>query len=192
MTQLEEILYFDKKAEVEENAWLVQGTVMKIVNDITSQLDGILSSIYKDIIQDGVETATDAQIEQKFMELANCLYFTNEQADRLAISDGVSKIGMKTAYNEAYLNPVLDKAKPTIAELQASAENRTLYDTALNETYSKAYKMVKAKVEYGQVMLNTLSKILSRRMSMMEMSDRIPATPSRILNEGSNQVVTLY
>ena len=180
---LDEGAFLTKKAEVTENALLLQETVEETVNQICGSLNKLMDRIYFELIQPGIESASDAQISQKFLELANCLFFVNEKADRLNIYDGVSKIGLKSAYNEAYLNPALMKAKPTIAELQASAENRTVYDQAVNETYSRAAKMVKSKIDCGQTMLNSLNKILTMRMSQKEISDKIPATPRTILNE---------
>ena len=183
MKEFNEQVYLDKKQEVSDNAYLVQQTVEGTVAQICHSLDNLMDAIYFELIQPGIETATTAAIEQKFLELANCLYYVNDKADKLNIYDGISKIGLKTAYNEAYLNPDLEKQKPTVAELQASAENKTLYDQAVNETYSRAAKMVKSKIDCGQTMLSSLSKVLSRRMSQQEITDRLPATPSRILNE---------
>lgn len=187
MTLLDENVFLAKKEEVDENSGLLKDMITQIIDKICEPLDRLMYAVYQDIIANGVETATDAAIEQKFAELSNCLYFVNEAADKLSINEGISKIGMKTAYNTAYLNPDLDKPKPTIAELQASAENKALYDSAVNEAYSKAYKMIKSKIEAGQTMLSTLSKILSRRMTQKEVSDRIPVTKHQILNEGMEE-----
>lgn len=177
MVELKEDLYAAKKEEVSNNAYLVQTTVQGIVDGICKSLNKLMDSIYFEIIEPGVENATTSQIEQKFLELANCLFYVNGKCDELQIYSGVSSIGLKTAYNEAYLNPTLEKQKPTVAELQASAENKTLYDNAVNETYSKAAKMVKSKIDCGGTMLSSLSKVLSRRMSEQRIEDRIPATP---------------
>ena len=124
MIELKEDLYAAKKEEVSNNAYLVQTTVQGIVDGICKSLNKLMDSIYFEIIEPGVENATTSQIEQKFLELANCLFYVNGKCDELQIYSGVSSIGLKTAYNEAYLNPTLEKQKPTVAELLTKSKNR--------------------------------------------------------------------
>ena len=84
------------------------------------------------------------------------------------------------------MNPLLEKAKPTVAELTAYAEGESINEQVTNEIYSRAYKIIKAKIDSAQTMTSTLSKTISRRMSEQQLSGAQPAgiSPARqILNE---------
>lgn len=133
-----------------------------VVNKITSNLDTIIEKINSDII---VVEAPVNVVENYYLELVHELYFVAQATENLGLNDSLSKIYYKNTYNNCYLEPSIDKAKPTVAELTASAENDSLYEMTLNDIYNKAYKICKAKVDCAQTMVSSLSKVISRRIA---------------------------
>lgn len=161
----------------------------KITNDVvaayTSHLDNTMKAIYEDIIS--VNNPSLDILEKRFLELSNCMYFMAEKAEGLGIYAAVSESAYKEVYNNSYLAnqiPASDKEKKkTVAELTALAENSAVYESTVNDIYERAYKIVKQKLEAANTMISTLSKIISKRLSEMQLTSMQPTSP-RILNEG--------
>ena len=76
--------------------------------------------------------------------------------------------------NKAYLsNQIKDtekKNKTTVAENQAVAEQESQYEAVVSSIYDHAYKMVKFKIDAAKDMINTLRKVISRRMQEQQLS----------------------
>ena len=95
----------------------------------------------------------------------------------------------KNSYREVYNNKYLgltdvgdSKKKPTVAELTALSENEAQYEGIVNDIYAKAYKILKNKIEAATTMLNSISKIISKRMIEMQLNSVAPSG-KQILNE---------
>ena len=173
------------KSNIAENVEYFNSLIDSIVEENTSGMDRILGEIHDNIIR--IDNPSTETIEKYFLELTNCLYFMQERAEKLNIYDSLSKINYKESYNNHYMNPELNKQKPTVAELTSSAENCTIYEQSLNEMYNKAYKIVKSKIDSAQTMVQTLSKVLSKRINDSQLSNRdnpfYLSNNGRILNE---------
>ena len=163
-----------------------------VVKSYTGELDSIMCMIKTDIV-DRTTPAPIEIIEKYFLELSNCLYFLGEESEKLGIYDSISKSVAKETFNNNYMSDELafdEKGKKkTVAELTALAENASIYEQTVNDIYNKAYKTVKAKVSSAENMCSALNKIMSRRMSELQLSSTVPATfttnPNKqILNEG--------
>lgn len=174
------------QATLKENVSYFEKLIDDIVDENTKGMDRILCEICDNIVN--VDNPSTDVIEKYFLELTNCLYFMQERVEKLNIYDSLSKISYKEAYNNSYLNPQIDKAKPTVAELTACAEGATIYEQSLNEMYNKAYRIIKAKIDSAQTMIQTLSKVLSKRINDTQLVNRDNAPfyidpTKQILNE---------
>lgn len=167
---VDEIKVKELQDKIAENTTYFSNLIDGIVDENTNGMDKILCAICDNIIN--VDNPSTQVIEKYFLELTNCLYFMQERVEKLSIYDSLSKISYKEAYNNSYMNPALEKQKPTVAELTAYAEGNTIYEQSLNEMYNKAYKIVRSKVDSAQTMISTLSKVLSKRMSDTQLSNR--------------------
>ena len=176
------------KDSVDANVLHAQNIIESVVKAYTLELDRIMCMIKTDIV-DKEQPATTEVIEKYFLELSNCLYFIGQEAEKLGIYDSISKSVAKETFNNNYMNDEIaldDKGKKrTVAELTALAENASVYEQTVNDIYNKAYKIVKSKVSSAENMCSALSKIMSRRMSEMQLSSMQPATfeTRKILNE---------
>ena len=174
------------------NAEYFQDTTTKVVIAYSGELDNLMKGIYKDIVQ--ADQPPLIILEKYYLELSNCLYFMSEKLEKLGVYDAVSKNAYKEVYNKAYLQltDVGDtKKKPTVAELTALSENEALYENVVSDIYSKAYKIVKGKVDAANTMLNCISKIISKRMTEMQLTSVTP-TGKQILNEDINSTGRPY
>ena len=180
--------------ETTENVMYFERITRDVVDTYSQDLDFIMGDIYKDIVcKDQPPLNT---LEKYFLELSNCLYYMGDKLERLGVYDVMSKNAYKEVYNKKYLGltDIGDtKKKPTVAELTAIAENEAQYENIINDVYSKAYKIVKNKVDAATTMLNSISKIISKRMAEMQLNSVTPSG-KQILNESyeSSQKIGEY
>ena len=172
--------------ETEENVSYFNRVVEQIVENYTGDLNILMNNIKSDIVN--IENPATETIEKYFLELSNLMYFVNEKVEKLSIYDSMSKSAYKEVYNKAYLdNQIKDvekKNKTTVAENQAVAENASIYESAVNDMYNKAYKIIKIKLDSAQTMISTLSKVLSRRIQEIQNSGAgYTRSGLKILNE---------
>lgn len=110
---------------------------------------------------------TDDTLEKHILELANILYFTGSAQEDLGIKEDTCKAIRQEVYSKAREQAtgktVADKTAQ--AELIAQAETMTL------AIYSRAYKKVKLRMDAGYEMLNSLKKVMNKRITEMELSN---------------------
>ena len=171
-------------AETTANVTYFKNTVDKVVNSCSAPLDEIMNNIYNDIIN--ADQPPLNTLERYFLELSNCLYYMGDKLETLGIYDAMSKQAYKEVYNRYYLDAgdckVDTKKKPTVAKITAVAETSSQYEGIVNDLYSRAYKILKNKIDAANTMLSSISKIISKRMAEMQLTSTTP-TGKQILNE---------
>lgn len=181
--------------ETQERVKYFEDIVSTIVSDYTRDLDSVMQNIRKTVVD--VENPSLNSVEKAFLELSNQLYYTQEKAEKLNLYDAISKSVYKEVYNKAYLeNQIKDaekKNKTTVAENQAVAETASVYESTVNDLYSKSYKTIKLKIDAAQTMVSTLSKVMSRRIQEYSSDKAYTASGLRILNENaSNKIDEIF
>ena len=155
-------------------------SIMKKVDSISATIKEIsdkLIEIYCDSLDVEMEvirlelkennSLTDDTLEKHILELANILYFTGSAQEDLGIKEDTCKAIRQEVYSKAREQAtgktVADKTAQ--AELIAQAETMTL------AIYSRAYKKVKLRMDAGYEMLNSLKKVMNKRITEMELSN---------------------
>lgn len=149
----------------EDNVQYFTNISDNLVKSYTSDMDSLMSDLYEDCIKND---ASDMILEKYLLELNNMLYFLGSKLETIGIKEDLSKLASKESYNNAYLRNRLKDAeqrnKTTVAELTALAEDASKYETVLNSLYSRVYKQLKFKMDAGYDMVNSLRKIITKRM----------------------------
>ena len=169
--------------ETQLNVEYFEKITNSVVHSYSSDLDELMNKIYNDILMKDQPPLNT--LEKYFLELSNCLYYMGDKLEHLGVYDVMSKNAYKEVYNKKYLGLTdigESKKKPTVAELTAMAENEAQYEGIVNDVYAKAYKIVKNKVDAATIMLNSISKIISKRMTEMQLNSVTPSG-KQILNE---------
>lgn len=154
-------------------------SIMKNVDSISNTIkeisDGLVTKYCKDLddIMLNIRTTlgqcnvSDEYLETSILGLANILYFTGSAQEDLGIKEDTCKAIRQEVYSKAREQAtgktVADRT--TQAELIAQAETTTLV------IYSRAYKKVKLRMDAGYEMLNSLKKIMNKRISELELSN---------------------
>ena len=113
------------------------------------------------------QNMTDKELDFEILNLANILYFVGAGQEDLGIKEDTCKAIRQEVYSKAREQAtgktVADKTAQ--AELIAQAETMTL------SIYSRAYKKVKLRMDAGYEMLNSLKKVMNKRITEMELSN---------------------
>lgn len=157
----------------------ISDTIKEISDELVIQycddLDNMMLSIRQ--LLNSHNNITDVELEYYIMNLANTLYFTGSAQEDLGIKEDTCKAIRQEVYSKAREQAtgktVADKTAQ--AELIAQAETMTL------AIYSRAYKKVKLRMDAGYEMLNSLKKVMNKRITEMELSN------SRYINHSDNQ-----
>lgn len=110
---------------------------------------------------------TDNELEQHIIELANILYFVGSAQEDIGVKEDICK----SIRQEVYSNAREKADGKTVADKTAQAELATQTETMVLAIYSRAYKKIKFKVDAGYEMLNSLKKVMNKRITEMELSN---------------------
>lgn len=157
----------------------ISDTIKEISNELVirycKDLDDLMSVIQDELQNNG--EITDGELEFHILDLANILYFTGSAQEDLGIKEDTCKAIRQEVYSKAREQAtgktVADKTAQ--AELIAQAETMTL------AIYSRAYKKVKLRMDAGYEMLNSLKKVMNKRITEMELSN------SRYINHSEGE-----
>ena len=149
---------------VENNYDKINDIVKGIIKPYTKELDEYVQFI-KDILKDGENPPTIQELEDFCMNLSTDIYFAGGMQEQLGIKDDIARAVYKEVYNTSR-----DEKSGTIADKNSLAELASQQEYLTNVCYTRAYKMTKAKIEAAQEILASCKKIISRRISEMELT----------------------
>ena len=149
---------------INKNSELIDSIVNKLVADYCRPLDEYMEYI-RNILKDDTNPPTDKELDDFTLNLPVLLYFTGEAQESLGIKEDVAKAVKQELYNHTY-----DKADGTIADKTAVAELATQTEYITHIAYNRAYKKVKLRCEAASETLQSVKKVISRRMQAYELS----------------------
>lgn len=143
--------------EISENSKLIEDIAFNISKEFTQELDKVMGTC-KSIFQ-SKDKITNQEIEDLLAQLPSILYFVNEGQEAVGIKQDIAEMTRKANYNIAR-----EKANGTVADKNTTAEGQVINE-AINEIiYQRAYKLIRAKIEMAQEMVNSLKRIFDARM----------------------------
>ena len=153
------------KTRVEENSKQMDDIVLGIIKPYVKDLDKYVEFI-REVLADGQNPPTDEELDDFCMNLSTYIYFAGGMCEQLGIRDDIAK----SVYKEMYHSVRSDLDRGTVADKNSLAELESQKENIISICYSRAYKIVKAKVEAAQELLSSVKKVLSRRMSEAELT----------------------
>lgn len=149
---------------VAQNSDIIDGIVNRLVEQYCKPLDDYMNYI-RECLVDPDTPPTDHQLDDFTLTLPVLLYFTGEAQESLGIREDVAKAIKQELYSEIY-----NQATGTIGDKTARAELATQSEMLTHIAYQRAYKKVRLRMEMGAEMLQSVKKVMSRRMQEMELS----------------------
>lgn len=161
--ELDEIL--DVEEDVEEKSKVIDTIVEGIIQPYCKDLDKYVGFI-KDCLKDGENPPTTEELDDFCLNLSTYIYFAGGMTEHLGIRDDIAK----AVYKEIYHTARASQDKGTVADKDSVAELASQEEYIVSSSYTRAYKMMKSKVENAQELLASVKKVLSRRIQEMELS----------------------
>lgn len=156
---------------VEESYTYYKDISSKVISTYTKDLDNCMQRLQESLL---ANTLSDLDLEKYVLELNSYIYFLSTTIEATGIKEDISKLQAKQVFNEAYLsNREKDSEKRnklTVAELTALADKEAAENYVVNSLYSRIYKELKLKIDAAYDMVNSLRKIISKRMQEMSLS----------------------
>ena len=150
---------------VENNAEQIDDIVHSIIDPYCKSLDEYVQFI-GDILQDGENPPTDQELDDMCINLATRIYFAGGLCEQLGIRDDIAK----AVYKEMYHTARASQDKGTVADKDSLAELASQKEYILSSAYTRSYKTMKAKVENAQELLQSIKKVIGRRMQETELT----------------------
>ena len=155
----------DVKDDVEEKSAVIDDIVNSIIQPYCKDLDKYVLFI-KDCLKDGENPPTTDELDDFCLNLSTYIYFAGGMTEQLGIRDDIAR----AVYKEIYHLTRSSQDKGTVADKDSLAELASQDEYIISSSYTRAYKTMKSKVENAQELLGSIKKVLSRRMSEMELT----------------------
>ena len=153
------------QTEIEENSKLMEDVVNTIVKPFSEDLDKYVDFI-RECLKDGERQLTNEELDDVCMNLSTLIYYTSFRCEQLGIKDDISK----ALYKEIYHSKRSELDKGTVADKNSLAELQSQNEQLTAICYNRAYKILKAKVDSAQELLSSAKKIISRRITELELT----------------------
>lgn len=150
--------------QINKNSDLIDGVVSRLVSNYCEPLDEYMLYV-QGVVSDAEVPPTDAELDQIALRLPVLLYFTGEGQESLGIKEDMAKSVRQELYSESY-----NRAVGTVGDKTAAAELATQDEALVMTAYQRAYKKIKLRMELASEMLQSVKKVMSRRMSEYELS----------------------
>lgn len=153
------------RQQVEDGASQIDDIVNNIIEPYCKPLDDYVDFI-REILKDGENPPTDQELDDMCINLATRIYFAGGLCEQLGIRDDISK----AVYKEMYHASRASVEKGTVADKDSLAELASQQEYIISSAYTRAYKTMKAKVENAQELLQSIKKVIGRRMQETELT----------------------
>lgn len=153
------------KSRIENNSTQIEEIVEGIINPYCKDLDRYVDFVSK-CLKDGEEQPTTSELEDYCMNLSTNIYWASGMCEQLGIRSDIAK----AVYDEMYNASRNSIQKGTVADKDTLAALNSQEEAIIASAYSRAYKILKAKIDSAQKLLQSASKVLSHRMQEEELT----------------------
>jgi len=150
---------------VELNASKLDDIVNQIIEPYCKDLDMYVAFIKK-LLNNGENPPTTEELDDFCMNLSVFIYYASGMQEQLGIKDDIAR----AIYKEMYHSSRDSIQTGTVADKDSLAELASQQEYLTSILYKRAYSIVKAKVAAAQEILSSVKKIISRRMTEMELT----------------------
>jgi len=153
-------------SRVNENGLKLDAVVNAVVSELTKDLDEFVASIYK-MISDKSVDVPDVDIEYAILQLPCHMYFLSSKMEDLGLREDIARGLERERYNE-----IFQATEGRVSDKEGAAEVGSQREALVTAVNSRAYRKVKAKLEYASATLESLKKVLTNRISDKELTKR--------------------
>ena len=151
--------------KVESDSEKLEEIVDGITKEYTKDLDEYVDFI-REIFEDEDNPPTNKELDVFCMNLSMYIYYASGMQERLGLKDDIAK----AVYKEMYHTQRDSIEKGTVADKDSLAELASQQEYLTSVLYKRAYTVVKNKVSAAQGLLESIKKVISRRMQEYELT----------------------
>lgn len=147
-------------------------SVFDITDELVSYYGGDLDD-YVRLIKEGLENPSsfsDEELESLVVRLPELLYWVSSGVEEVGTKEDLCKIKKTEVYNEALKKISESGVKLTATEKTSLAQEECLYEQLILIAYTRAGRRLKAKLDVGMELLQSVKKIISSRILDKEVS----------------------
>lgn len=149
---------------VESLTAVVREMVKSIVDEVCTDLDSYMKQI-DEILCDRDTPVSDDELEDFTLNLPALLYLVSSRREELKVKEDVAKAVHKDVYNR-----VREKAQGTVADKDTAADLAAQSEAITVIVLQRAGSTIKAREEAAWEMLNSVKKVMSRRIAELELT----------------------
>ena len=149
---------------VESLTAVVREMVKTIVDEACSELDKYMSVI-DEILRDSDNPVSDEELEDFTLNLPSLLYLVSARREELRVKEDVARAIHKDVYNR-----VREKAQGTVADKDTAADLAAQSEAITVIVLQRAGSSIKTREEAAWEMLNSVKKVLTRRIAELELT----------------------
>lgn len=151
---------------VESLTAVVRDMVKTIVDQACSDLDEYMKQI-DEILRDANNPVSDYELEDFTLNLPALLYLVSARREELKVKEDVAKSVYKDVYNR-----VREKAQGTVADKDTAADLAAQSEAITVIVLQRAGSTIKTREEAAWEMLNSVKKVVTRRIAEMQLTQQ--------------------
>lgn len=151
---------------VESLTAVVREMVAVIVDEACADLDRYMAQI-DEILCDKDSCVSDEELEDFTLNLPALLYLVSSRREELKVKEDVAKAIYKDVYNR-----VREKAQGTVADKDTAADLASQSEAITVIVLQRAGSTIKTREEAAWEMLNSVKKVLTRRIAELELTQQ--------------------
>lgn len=159
----------DKIAEIRNKVDVDSDKLLSIVNAIVKpyceDLDQYVDFVHT-VLTDIDNPPTAQELDDFCMNLSVYIYYASGMQEALGIKNDIAN----AIYKEMYHSVRDSLEKGTVADKDSLAELAAQQEYLTSVLYKRAYSIVRAKVSAAQEILASVKKVISRRVTEMELT----------------------
>lgn len=153
------------QSKVDFDSEQLQQIVNSIVEPYIKDLDGYVGFV-RELVTDKDNPPTAQELDDFCMNLSVYIYYASGMQEQLGIKDDIAR----AIYKEMYNSSRDSLTGGTIADKDSIAELKSQQELITSMLYKRAYSQVKAKVSAAQELLSSCKKVISRRITELEIT----------------------
>lgn len=151
------------KQKIEEDSNTLERIVNDIVSSYTNELDTYIDKI-KRVLDTDTDGLSEHDLNQIMIKLCSYMYFLGSKQELLGIKQDIAEEIRKEKYSLSFLS-----ATGTVATKDSIAQNNTREEQVISIIYDRAYKILKNKYTTVDKWIDSIKKILTMRIKLMEL-----------------------
>lgn len=152
------------RTKVEDNGTLIDEIVDKLIYPYTSELDEYMEFV-KELVSNTNHPPTNQELDDFTLNIPVLLYFTSQGQETLGVKEDLAKAFKVELFNKFY-----GQAEGTVPDKKAYAELETRSQEITQIAYNRAYKKIRLKMELANETLQSVKKVMTRRITEYELS----------------------